>query len=163
MDTTERFMDDIQEALAREYSARQTDIVKQAMSNRCAEGYSVTRPPLGYGRTLVKGLYKPTRFGSALSTILQGLADGSVSLTDTIWILQLSSKARTSRKTTRGRVLELISDPYYAGFVSLNGKHYPGKHKPLITVEQYGAILKALRSSPYPLPKNLYCPVCSEL
>ena len=157
------FMDSLVLMTGQLDSSHRSDLAKQRMAERVAEGYSVTRPPLGYERTLVKGVYKPTRFGKSIGDILQTLADENGSLTGTIRVLQLALKRRTGKQTSNNEVMKTICNPYYAGYVDFQGKHYSGKHKPLLTREQYSAVLKIVVGSSYPLPKNFYCPVCSEL
>jgi DNA invertase Pin-like site-specific DNA recombinase len=78
------FMDNIRALLSQTDFNIRSDLTKQRMLERVAEGYSVTRPPFGYERTLTNGLYQPTRFGETLGTILQAIAEESLPLSRAI-------------------------------------------------------------------------------
>jgi site-specific DNA recombinase len=161
---TQRFVEDLQVVLAKAYTNKQSETVKEKMFERVADGYAVTRPPVGYEKTSTKGLYVPTRYGQSMGFVLEAVAYGHLSLTSAIGILQLSLEALTGKEVSNTSVLKIIGNPYYAGLLYYQGERYTGKHIPLITVEQHEAIMGILQDSDSnTTARRIHCPICSEL
>src|SRR5262249_54003358 len=51
-------------------------------------------------------------------------------------------------------VYTIFSNLFYAGIIELNGKRYPGKHEPLVTVEEFDRVQRILRNDDHPLPQT---------
>ena len=143
-DSMERFFEDVQAALARNYAHQQSEMVKRGMKSRILQGYLPAKALLGYEQTGIRGLYRPTAFAEEVGTILGDFADGSLTLPEARRGLQTLVMDRAGIAMNRYRVCKLLSSPYYAGYLSLNGKTYLGKHTPVISIEQHESIVKKL-------------------
>jgi len=91
-----------------------------------------------------------------------------------IWMLKLAGKStrhiydimkerglRTvTRKRTGGRPLSLsgiydvLTNPFYAGVIPWRGRLYPGKHEPIITMNDFEAVQRMLRRPDQSRPKE---------
>lgn len=132
---------------------RRSEAVRRGMKSMVLQGYSPTKPPLGYKRTTVRGLYQPNRLGNAIANILRKLAHDKITVNEAMIQLKLLTEANSDRKMTAEKQIRLMSNPYYAGVLCCQGKQYPGKHALLVTAEQRKAILQALRSLPEKIVK----------
>lgn len=126
-----------------EYEAR-TKAVKKAMQRKAEQGYSQYRPPVGYKVSDVKGLYKLTRHGKYMSGLMKQFADGVITKEHFYFNLCLVLHNSPKHCRSLASLKSLISNPYYAGFVSHNGELYQGKHEPLVTQQEQQSILEKL-------------------
>ena len=65
---------------------------------------------------------------------------------------QLADQAQRSGLTTGSgkpmtfkSVYNMLTNPFYAGFIRLNGKVLPGKHEPIVTHALFNKVQKSLR------------------
>ena len=79
------------------------------------------------------------------ATGLYGVADMAL-LLDARGLRTRGDRRRGPQPLTISGVHDLLSCPYYTGIITYRGKHYPGRHDPIITQElfdQVQAVLKA--------------------
>jgi len=143
-DAMEQFIEDMQAVLARSYAQQRSEMIKRRMTNKVAKGYSMARPPLGYSQTDVKGLYKPNALGECIGSILQTFTEDKISLDESLRYLKVLMSAHEKRTPNRERVVKLMLNPYYAGFVKWNGKTYEGLHEPIITEEIHNSVVRKI-------------------
>lgn len=143
LSATEKFAQDINDALSQYYSSVVAERVKRGLLNRVKNGYAITRPPLGYSKTETPGLFKVNRLGRALREILKKLASdetniefATMQLALTFYSSNAGLKMWNTTKTKR-----LMSDPYYAGYICYKGQQYSGLHEPLITENEHKKLL----------------------
>lgn len=144
----EQFRYHMEVLLAQSYARHHSEAVRRGMKSMVLQGYLPAQPPLGYERTMVKGLYRPTKLGNAIGTILRRLAHGKVTVDEAMSQLKLLIETKTDRKMTAEKLMRLMRNPYYAGMLCCQGKQYLGKHTLLVTTEQHEAVLQALRGLP---------------
>lgn len=144
----EQFIKDLQPVFARLCAQHQSEMVKRAMKSRLLQGYLPARPPLGYERTMVTGLFRPTRLGNGMGNILRRFAHSKLTVDEAMSQLRQLIETKTDRKMTRDKLLRLMRNPYYAGMLCCQGKQYLGKHAVLVTTEQHEAILELLNGLP---------------
>jgi hypothetical protein len=64
------------------------------------------------------------------------------------------------RKRSGGKVLSLsavyriLNNPFYAGILQREGKTYPGKHEPMVTLDQFDRVQEILGHPRHPRPKT---------
>jgi site-specific DNA recombinase len=122
---------------------------------RAVLGYLNTREALPHGGE-VRTVIIDSERGPIIVWAFETYATGLYSLADIALLLE--TRGLRSRGNRRygprpldvKRVQEMLSNPYYTGIVSYCGKHYPGRHKELVSPELFDrvqAVLVAHRHS----------------
>jgi site-specific DNA recombinase len=111
-----------------------TNMVKNRMERRVSMGFSVHRPPVGYRRTSTPGLYEKDNTASALYWYFKNTLSGDMSIKE---LRQNVSRIfHPNVPLRKDRFMRLVTNPYYAGFVSYGGKLYKGNHEAVISPEE---------------------------
>ena len=77
---TDRFVQQLMETIASYDNSMRSDIVSRAMCRKAEQGYSPFRPPLGYIKTEVSGLYKKDNTASTLSRYFKDTLEGRMTV-----------------------------------------------------------------------------------
>lgn len=143
---TEKLTKQLITVLSQYRSEQMSQAVKRGMLHRATNGYAVNRPPLDYSTTDMTGFFKVNRLGRALREVLKKLANGETNLESVTIRLALmfysSNTGLKSWSTTKTKLL--LSNPYYAGYISYGDQLYSGQHEPLITEQERQKLLKLL-------------------
>jgi site-specific DNA recombinase len=71
------------------------------------------------------------------------------------WRLCTTQRKRSGGKLiSRSTLYGLLHNPFYAGVIRFQDKVYPGKHKPMVTLDQFQTVQELLRSPGKPRPKQ---------
>jgi site-specific DNA recombinase len=138
----EKFVKQMKTILSQYHKDQMAMAVQRGMLHRVKSGYAISRPPLGYSKTETPGLFKVNRYGKALRETLKKLANGETnieSVTMRIALMFYGSNLVKSWSTTKTK--RLLSDPYYAGYISYKGQLFKGLHEPLITKNEHKKLL----------------------
>jgi hypothetical protein len=125
--------------LSKHSSQQKSDYVKRGMLNRVESGYSVTRPPFGYSKGEIAGVYEINKQGRAVHKILSDFASDNLDVQLTIDSL-ISLFGTTTNKCEQSAVTkieQLVSNPYYLGYIRHDVKMYQGQHEPLFSREEH--------------------------
>jgi len=145
----EKFRWDIEIVLAKKHISNLSEEVKKGQTEKIAQGWLPTKPPLGYKTIGDKGhkihiideekapfikkmfeLYSTSNYSlKHINNILynEGLRNGN------------------NKKITHSRIHELISNPFYYGKISWNNEIYKGAHDPLVSQELFDRAQKNLK------------------
>lgn len=137
--STEKFTKQL-ETLLSDYSKDQMSItVKRGMLHRVKNGYSVTRPPFGYSKSEIAGVYKINQQDRAVHAILSDFASNNtdVQLTIDSLISLFGATSNKCEQTAVTKLKQLVSNPYYLGCIRHDGKMYQGQHEPLFSREEH--------------------------
>ena len=140
MDPIEKFRDDLQ----RTYRQQQSEMVKRGMRSMLLDGYLPARPPLGYEKTSIKGLYAPNSLGLKIGNVLRTFANGTITHEEARLNIYAVVLEDTDKRLTRYQITDILINSYYAGLVSWDGETHDGCHQSLINIEQFDEILKRL-------------------
>lgn len=117
--------------------------VKRALLNRTKAGYSVSRPPLGYTQSRIRGLHEKTNTAHALRMYFTDTLAGAMTAHELRQ--KISQIFYPSPKLVSPRKLkEIVSNPYYAGFVCYQGQQFNGLHEPILTPKQQQDLINLL-------------------
>jgi site-specific DNA recombinase len=68
---------------------------------------------------------------------------------------------RTPKRTRRGgtplamsSVYKILGNPFYAGLIGWNGQTYPGKHEPVLSIDDFQLVRRLLERPNRPRPKH---------
>jgi site-specific DNA recombinase len=143
----DKFIKNISIVLSQYHSEMMSEVIKRGMWHRVKSGYAVSRPSLGYSTTETPGLYKINRQGRALRETLNKLANGETNIesaTINIALIFYGSNVIKSWSTTKTK--RLLSDTYYAGYISYKGQLFKGLHEPLITEGEHKKLLELVKN-----------------
>ena len=116
--------------------------IKRGLHARVAAGYSVQKPPLGYAKGVTRGVFVQTNTASLLRCEISKFLSGKQSVQD---LKSAVSRMYSAGKTlSNSRFKAIIANPYYAGYVSHDGKQYKGLHEPLLTVAEHKKLISLL-------------------
>ena len=150
LSATEKFVRDISILLSQHYSHAISEAIKRGILNRPQSGYAVSRPPLGYSTTETPGLFKVNRHGEAIRETLKKLADGETNIESaTINIALMFYGLNVIKSWDTMKTKRLMSNPYYAGYISYKGQLYPGLHQPLVTINEHKKLQALLQKHEY--------------
>jgi site-specific DNA recombinase len=142
---TEEMMKQLGIVMSKYYSNAISESTKRGMLHRVKNGYAVSRPPLGYSVTEMPGFFKVNRRGRALRETLKKLANGETNIESATFNIALMFYGLNTLKSwSTIRTKRLLSDPYYAGWISYKGQLYRGQHEALITKEEHELLLDLL-------------------
>lgn len=136
--------------------------IRRGNRTKVENGWRPSRAPIGYlndreSRTI---LPDAKRFG-VVRMIWDRMLTGTVSPRELLVLAADSWGLRTmKRRRTGGNALgisgiyKLLTNPFYAGMIEWGGKTYPGKHKPMVTLDEYERVQEMLGRPGKPRPKR---------
>jgi site-specific DNA recombinase len=143
----DKFIKNLSLVLSQYHREMMSEAVKRGMEHRVISGYAISRPPLGYSTTETTGLFKINRQGRALRETLKKLANGETNIESaTINIALMFYGLNVFKSWSTIRTKRLLSDPYYAGYISYKGQLLKGLHEPLVTDEEHQKLLALLKN-----------------
>ncbi len=134
------------------FSSKLGKDVKRGLEKKVSLGWLPGVAPEGYlndmrlekgQRTIITDKKRSVLLRKAFDLMLTG----SYSAQEVLRIINddWSYTTRKKRKTGGGKLArsvwyKMLSSPFYAGIIVFNGKEYKGKHKPLITIDEFNRI-----------------------
>ena len=116
-------------SFAQFYREQLAENVKMGMSQAMREGRWCNRPPTGYD--LLDGMLTPNEQAATVQRIFRLRAEGAT-----------QSEISATTGVNYSTVLSILKNRAYLGEISHVGDWLPGKHLPLITVEQFEAVTR---------------------
>lgn len=156
-----KFMLSIAFGYSKYYSDALSVNVKRGLRTKVENGWSSGVAPIGYlndkeNHTMIPD---PERF-PLVRRLWEEMLAGRASVKD-VWRLAGDLGLRTlQRKRSGGRPLglsgiyRLFRNPFYAGVLTYDGRSYPGRHVPVVTLEEFERVQARLTGSNKPRPKK---------
>lgn len=123
------------------------DLIKNSLLNRAKQGYSVTRPPLGYVPSSTPGLFKMNKLGQKMKALFETIVNDELTIEEGLEALSALIESHRHLKVSKSKLEAIITNPFYSGHVTLNGKSYPGLHKALISPEDQNYLARLYKDS----------------
>ncbi len=126
--------------------------VGRGIRRKLEEGWKPGSAPMGYkndltNHTIVKDKERFFLLRKAWDLILTGNYNVPQILDklNNEWGFRTIKKKKTGGKQiSRSKLYQFFSDPFYAGIIVHKEKHYPGKHKAMVTLEEYERVQEIL-------------------
>lgn len=139
--SNEKFIWNIKVVIAQNYIDNLSEEVKKGQKEKIAQGWFPCRPPLGYKTVGEKG-HKIHVIDDNVAPLIKKMFDRYKEQTISINKLademyEKGLRAKSGKKIRMGGIHMLLQHPFYYGMIPWNNKLYPGKHKPLITEEEF--------------------------
>lgn len=136
--------------------------VKRGRRKKIALGWLPGRPPLGYlnDRTDSTIMPDPERFNlvrRAWDLLLSGAHTPSKiqSIMNDDWGVRTPLRKHSGgRPIAVGTMYHMFSNPFYAGIILEKGEWYPGKHLPMITMDEFNRAQALVGAPGYATPKT---------
>ncbi len=140
---------DMKVAIARFYTNNLSEEVRKGNAEKLRQGWRPYRAPLGY-RTIGEKGHKTQVIDETTSPyvkmIFELYSSGLYSVPD-LAILMYEKGLRsniTGRKVAANGIYAVLKNPFYYGSILWGGKHYPGKHEPIVTKDQFESAQRVL-------------------
>jgi DNA invertase Pin-like site-specific DNA recombinase len=149
-----KFMLQIMFGQSKYYSDALSENVRRGIRTKIENGWWPTIAPLGYvnDKNTSTIAIDPERF-PLIQNMLRMMLSGAYSV-EQIWQMSLAWGLRTPMRRKLGgkplalsTVYKILYNPFYAGVIAWNGKWHPGKHQPMIALDEHHRI-KAMLSRP---------------
>jgi len=157
-----KFMLGIMFSNSKYYSDNLSENVKRGNRTKVEKGWRPSAAPTGYlndkdTRTTVKD---PERFPIVRlmwDLMLTGLYPPKkihhIAMNE--WGLRTRKRKRTGGGPLAvSAVYKMFANPFYAGIIKWEGRTYPGKHEPVITLEEFDRVQQVLNDNYRPRPKT---------
>jgi site-specific DNA recombinase len=148
-------------SLAKYFSDSISDNVKRAYEAKIKKGEWIGKAPVGYmnvadenGR---KNIVPDPERSPYIKKIFQMYASGKYSMRQIVErINELGYKSNTKyeKPLTLSKIVHILENSFYYGFMRIKGFRYPHKYQPLITTELYFTT-KRIKKQRYNLPKKI--------
>lgn len=157
-----KFMLQIMFGQSKYYSDALSENVKRGNRTKLEKGWRPNQAPLGYQndpttKTIIKD---PVHF-PIVRRIFDLMLSGAYSPKQIALMARDEWGFRTpKRKRIGGRplamssVYKMLSNPFYAGLIVWGGHTYPGKHEPVVTIEEFTHVRELLARPARPRPKS---------
>lgn len=156
----------IEFGMATKFSKDLSDNVKRGMNTKVQNGWRPGAAPLGYLNDPIKPkgqkevLPDPVRFDLCRKwwDIMLTGNETVVSSLAKITAMGLKSKHRQGRPVSTTEAFRLFRNIFYTGFFDYRGERFEGKHKPMITVDEYNRVQEIIdgRRKVFKIQNNFY-------
>jgi len=156
-----KFMLQIVFANSKYYVDSLSENVRRGIRTKVLKGWASNRPPLGYlnGDDTTPIISDPERF--PLVARMWDLALTGAYSVPQIHAIASDEWGLRTRKTKRGggrplsraATYNLFANMFYAGVLRLDGRVHPGKHQPMVTLDQFATVQRLIGRPGAPQPK----------
>ncbi|NJO34147.1 MAG: recombinase family protein [Rhodospirillales bacterium] len=143
-----KFMLQIMFGQSKYYSDALSENVKRGNRTKIEKGWRPNQAPLGYlndpvTKTIVEDPIHFPLVGQILSMMLTGAYSPkqiAIAARDE-WGFTTPKKRRIGgTPLAMSTIYKMLTNPFYAGIIVWNGQSYPGKHRPMITIDEFQRI-----------------------
>lgn len=157
-----KFMLQIMFGQSKYYSDALSDSVKRGNQTKIEKGWRPNQAPLGYRNdSATKTIVKDPIAFPLVRKMFDLMLTGSYAPRQIALIARDEWGFRTpKRKRSGGRplamssVYQILSNPFYAGMIVWDGQTYPGKHEPVLSIDEFRSVRRLLDRPNRPRAKH---------
>lgn len=137
-----KFMWNIHVAAAKKYTDTLREETMKGWTEKLAQGWMPSDPPLGYMNVRVNGRHvqhapNPETKLLVIKAFRKYLEPGESVASITKLMDEMGLRTKAGRPFAKSKVHKMLDNPYYMGIIRFDGKEYPGAQEPLISPEMY--------------------------
>jgi DNA invertase Pin-like site-specific DNA recombinase len=157
-----KFMLQIMFGQSKYYSDALSENVKRGNRTKIEKGWRPNTAPLGYlndsgTKTIIKD---PVHF-PLIRRMFEMVLTGAYTPKQIALIARDEWGFRTPKKKRIGgcplamsSIYKILGNPFYAGLILWNGESYPGRHEPIVTIQEFERVRSLLASPGRPRPQR---------
>ncbi|WP_439372679.1 recombinase family protein [Bradyrhizobium sp. DASA03120] len=157
-----KFMLQIMFGQSKYYSDALSDNVKRGNRTKIENGWRPNQAPLGYKndgatRTIVKDAVAFPLVRKMFDLMMTGsYTPKEIALTarDEWGFLTPKRKRSGGKPLAMSSVYKILSNPFYAGMIVWDGQIYPGKHEPVLSIDEFRQVRRMLDRPSRPRAKH---------
>jgi DNA invertase Pin-like site-specific DNA recombinase len=154
--SSEKFIHDIQVAMAKNYSDNLSEETRKGMLEKASQGLYPSYAPLGYVNDREHGgMVIDWERGPLIRRLFEEYAGGLFTLK---MVRQLSVdiglRTRKGRCLTRSSIGVILKNPVYIGDFVWKGVYYKGKHEPLVSIDLFRRVQSIIEDKSRPLKRQ---------
>ncbi len=147
--SSEKFIHGIKVLMAKNYVDNLSEETKKGMLEKAAQGLYPSFAPLGYINMECGGkrhIQPDPRLAPLIQKTFEWYSTGNYSLQEVIDRAYAEGLVyrKTGAKVYKSAIHKILTNPIYHGGFNWAGKHYRGKHEPIITKELFDSVQIAL-------------------
>ena len=147
-----KFMLQIMFGQSKYYSDALSENVKRGNRTKIENGWRPSQAPLGYLNDMVtKTIVKDPVNYPLVRQMFEMMLTGAYTPKTIALIARDQWSFRTPKKKRQGgtpiamsAVYKILNNPFYAGIIVWNGQSHPGKHEPVITIDEFQRVKNLL-------------------
>lgn len=152
----------VESGMANQYIIELRKNVKRGIESKLEKGWAPNFAPLGYlnkkdDKTIIKDPIRFPLVRKMWDMMLTGwyTPPQILKIANTEWGLRTRKSKRTGDKElSQSGIYKLFTNVFYTGSIGYSGKIYPGKHEPMITLEEYDRVQVILGRKGKPRPQK---------
>jgi site-specific DNA recombinase len=155
-----KFMLSIMFGYSKYYSDNLSEVVKRGNRAKRERGWRPGAAPTGYlNDTVTKTMViDPVRF-PLVQRLFQMVLDGTSAqqaarVARDVWGFRTLKTRKGGTLISMSTVHHILTNPFYAGVIVGDGKTYPGRHQPAVTLDEFEAVQRLLRRPVSERPKR---------
>ncbi|MEV4560631.1 recombinase family protein [Kitasatospora sp. NPDC049285] len=142
--------------VAKNYTDNLSEEVRKGQTEKLRQGWLPAPPPPGYETVLDGGrkLHRPmAKMTPLIVEMFKLAATKHFTITSLADEMTRRGLLIDGKPLKRDRVFRMLHNPYYIGVIRWNGKQYPGSHDPMIAVELFEKVQRALSRSSHEIQR----------
>lgn len=140
--SNQKFMHGIKVQMAKFYSDNLSEEVVKGMNQKAKEEHWPSKPPIGYISSIDRLILPDPIKATYIKRGYEMAATGRYSLSEIKRTLYKEGLKSSQKKVemSKSQISRVLSNPVYYGEFTWKGKHYIGKHQPIITKELFSKV-----------------------
>lgn len=151
--------------MANQYSRDLSENVKRGNRQKLTQGGWPCNAPFGYLNNKVdKTLYADPIHGKHIQMIYEYYSTGLYSFAKLANKLhEVGLRSKSGNKVYKGQIQKILNNAFYHGVIEYSGKHYAGRHEPLVTREMFTRCQEVMRAGSKPRRQRHIFPLAGLL
>lgn len=154
---------DMKVAIARFYTNNLSEEVRKGQKEKVSQGWLPTKPPIGYKTTGDKG-HKIHIIDEEKAPFIRKMFElystGNYTVKSLVTAMYAEGlRSRVGKEVGKSRMYDLLSDPFYCGYLRWKGEVHKGMQEALISKELFDTVQKKLNRKDVTLQVKKHLPV----
>jgi site-specific DNA recombinase len=157
-----KFMLSIIFGYSKYYVDNLSENIKRGYRTKLDHGWRPSLAPLGYVNDAESRTITPDSIRFPLMRRMwEMMLTGCYTAPEILKVVNDEWGFRTPRRKRSGGIAisvsgiyKIFSNPFYSGIILWNGNHYPGRHKPMVTAEEFSRVQELLGRVGHPTPQK---------